>query len=122
MFYYPQRAQARKIQEALKTIYAGVNGEYYAGDDAWEIPYLNPKAKERVGYPTQKPVPVKIQSKLESLDNAKEKLERSSANKGYDLKILIQTKQELATDRLFEFMFDIQIVKSPKLLADELRT
>ena len=24
--------------------------------DLWEIPFLNPKAKERVGYPTQKPV------------------------------------------------------------------
>ena len=24
--------------------------------DLWEIPYLNPKAKERTGYPTQKPV------------------------------------------------------------------
>ncbi len=24
--------------------------------DVWEIPYLNPKAKERSGYPTQKPV------------------------------------------------------------------
>lgn len=24
--------------------------------DTWEIPYLNPKAKERTGYPTQKPV------------------------------------------------------------------
>lgn len=24
--------------------------------DVWEIPYLNPRAKERVGYPTQKPV------------------------------------------------------------------
>ena len=24
--------------------------------DVWEIPYLNPKARERVGYPTQKPV------------------------------------------------------------------
>lgn len=24
--------------------------------DVWEIPYLNPKAKERYGYPTQKPV------------------------------------------------------------------
>ena len=35
MFYYPQRAQAQKIQETLKTIYAGVNGEYYAEDDAW---------------------------------------------------------------------------------------
>jgi len=25
-------------------------------NDVWDIPYLNPKAKERVGYPTQKPV------------------------------------------------------------------
>ena len=24
--------------------------------DVWNIPYLNPKAKERVGYPTQKPI------------------------------------------------------------------
>lgn len=24
--------------------------------DVWEIPYLNPKAKERMGYPTQKPI------------------------------------------------------------------
>ena len=35
MFYYPNRAQAIRIQATLKTIYAGVNGEYYAGDDAW---------------------------------------------------------------------------------------
>ena len=35
MFYYPQREQAIKIQETLKTIYKGVNGEYYAGDEAW---------------------------------------------------------------------------------------
>lgn len=39
-------------------------GEYVLGNskkgvplsDVWEIPYLNPKAKERVGYPTQKPI------------------------------------------------------------------
>src|SRR5690606_25677620 len=67
-----------------------------------------------------KPVPVKIQSIYESLNDAKEKLERSSANKGYELKILVQTKEESGTDRLFEFISDIQIVKSPKLLADEL--
>lgn len=36
MFYYPQRAQAIKIQSTLKTLYAGVEGEYYGGDDAWE--------------------------------------------------------------------------------------
>lgn len=35
MFYYPNRAQAIRIQATLKTIYAGVDGEYYAGDDAW---------------------------------------------------------------------------------------
>ncbi|MCG8319776.1 MAG: ApaLI family restriction endonuclease [Cytophagales bacterium] len=37
MFYYPQRTQAKNIQETLKTIYAGVNGDYYAGDEAWEF-------------------------------------------------------------------------------------
>jgi hypothetical protein len=35
MFYDPNRAQASRIQAALKTLYAGVDGEYYAGDDAW---------------------------------------------------------------------------------------
>ncbi len=44
MFYYPQREQAKKIQEALKTIYKGVSGEYYGGDEAWD--YLN----EYTGY------------------------------------------------------------------------
>lgn len=36
MFYYPQREQAIKIQETLKTLYAGVEGEYYGGDQAWD--------------------------------------------------------------------------------------
>jgi len=35
MFYYPNREQAIRIQNTLKTLYAGVNGEYYSGDDAW---------------------------------------------------------------------------------------
>jgi hypothetical protein len=35
MFYYPQREQAIKIQQTLKTLYAGVEGEYYSGDEAW---------------------------------------------------------------------------------------
>jgi hypothetical protein len=35
MFYYPNRDQAIRIQATLKTIYDGVDGEYYAGDDAW---------------------------------------------------------------------------------------
>lgn len=36
MFYYPQRNQAKKIQEALQTLYLGVGGEYYYGNSAWE--------------------------------------------------------------------------------------
>jgi hypothetical protein len=35
MFYYPQRQQAIKTQGTLKTLYAGVGGEYYAEDEAW---------------------------------------------------------------------------------------
>ncbi len=34
MFYYPQREQAIRIQQILKTLYAGVEGEYYGGDEA----------------------------------------------------------------------------------------
>lgn len=36
MFYYPNREQARQIQSTLETIYTGVGGEYYAGDQAWD--------------------------------------------------------------------------------------
>ena len=37
MFYYPQREQAIRIQETLKTLYEGINGKYYAGNDAWDF-------------------------------------------------------------------------------------
>ncbi len=36
MFYYPNREQAIRIQDTLKTIYHGVGGEYYARDEAWD--------------------------------------------------------------------------------------
>ena len=36
MFYYPNRSQAQRIQRTLQTLYAGVGGEYYFGDTAWE--------------------------------------------------------------------------------------
>ena len=36
MFYYPNRAQAIKIQQTLETLYQGVSGQYYYGDMAWE--------------------------------------------------------------------------------------
>ena len=37
MFYFPNRTQAIRIQETLKTIYKGVNGEYYFGKNAWDF-------------------------------------------------------------------------------------
>lgn len=36
MFYYPNRSQAIKIQRTLETLYNGIGGEYYFGDDAWD--------------------------------------------------------------------------------------
>ena len=35
MFYYPNREQAIRIQEALATLYTGVGGRYHYGDGAW---------------------------------------------------------------------------------------
>ncbi|KJQ61155.1 DNA-methyltransferase [Streptococcus oralis] len=55
----------RKRDSNSKTIYkVDENGDYVLAQekkgvplsDVWNIPFLNPKAKERVGYPTQKPV------------------------------------------------------------------
>jgi hypothetical protein len=37
MFFYPQRTQAIRIQQTLKTLYTGVDGEYYGGDEAWDF-------------------------------------------------------------------------------------
>ena len=60
-----QILQKRARDENGKTVYAkDKNGKMVHSDvkkgvplnDVWEIPYLNPKAKERVGYPTQKPI------------------------------------------------------------------
>lgn len=36
MFYYPNRDQARRIQATLKTVYRGIGGEYYVGEEAWQ--------------------------------------------------------------------------------------
>ncbi len=60
-----QILQRRTRDEHNKSIYdIDDKGEVKLGDkkkgvplnDVWDIPYLNPKAKERVGYPTQKPL------------------------------------------------------------------
>lgn len=60
-----QIMQKRSRDERNKSVYArNADGAVIGGgtkkgvplSDVWEIPFLNPKAKERVGYPTQKPV------------------------------------------------------------------
>ena len=60
-----QILQNRTRDEHNKSVYElDKNGKFKHGkqkkgvplNDVWEIPYLNPKAKERVGYPTQKPL------------------------------------------------------------------
>ena len=60
-----QIVQRRTRNEINKSSYArDSNGNVITSEakkgvpigDVWEIPYLNPKAKERTGYPTQKPL------------------------------------------------------------------
>ena len=60
-----QILQKRKRDQDNKSVYEfDKQGRFKMGDkkkgvplsDVWDIPYLNPKAKERVGYPTQKPL------------------------------------------------------------------
>ncbi|HAT1932926.1 TPA: site-specific DNA-methyltransferase [Legionella pneumophila] len=59
-----QILQKRSRDNRNKSVYAKVDGKVISsGDkqgvplsDVWNIPYLNPKAAERVGYPTQKPL------------------------------------------------------------------
>lgn len=36
MFFYPNRDQAKRIQETIKTVYQGIGETCYTGDDAWE--------------------------------------------------------------------------------------
>lgn len=37
MFFEPNRKQAIKIQEKLKSLYLDVGGQYYSGEDAWNF-------------------------------------------------------------------------------------
>lgn len=64
------------------------------------------------------PVPVKIQSEYETIEDAIEKLEKASIGKNYSMKIVIQTK-ESEMSRLFDFQTDVEIIKSLELQAKE---
>ena len=37
MFYFPNRQQAIRIQNTIKTIYEGMGGHYYFAEDAWSF-------------------------------------------------------------------------------------
>ncbi len=37
MFYYPNRSQAIRIQQAVEALYKAVNGQYHYGDTAWHF-------------------------------------------------------------------------------------
>lgn len=65
------------------------------------------------------PVPVKIQSKNETLDDSIKKLKRASLGKNYNLKIVIQTK-EINLEKLFNIPTDVTIIKSLELQIKEL--
>lgn len=39
MFYYPNRAQAKRVQQTLESLYKSVEGEYHYADSAWD--YVN---------------------------------------------------------------------------------
>ena len=64
-------------------------------------------------------MPVKIQSKNETLEDAIEKLERASKENDYSLKIVIQTR-EFKVSRLFQYQTDVKIIKSLELQALEM--
>lgn len=68
-----------------------------------------------------KPVPVKIQSKNETIEDSIEKLERACKKKEYRLKILIQTKEDNGSSRLFGVNSDIEIIKANRLIVNELK-
>ncbi|WP_137905984.1 DNA-methyltransferase [Chryseobacterium sp. 2VB] len=65
------------------------------------------------------PVPVKIQTEYESIEDAIEKLEKATYGKDYKMKILIQTR-EAGISRLFGFETNVTILKSLELQAKEL--
>lgn len=69
----------------------------------------------------ERPVPVKIQGKDETIEDAIEKLDKASKGKGFLLKIVIQTKEH-HDNRLFSFNSDVKIIKSLEMQTFELRT
>jgi len=68
-----------------------------------------------------KPVPIKIQSKYESIEDCIERIERASIGKNYNLKIVIQTKLDESNSRLYSLNSNVEIIKSNLLALKELQ-
>lgn len=66
-----------------------------------------------------KPVPVKIQSKHETIEDCIERIERASKGKEYEMKIIIQTKQDEGNSRLFNLSNNVEVIKSNLLSITE---
>lgn len=65
------------------------------------------------------PVPIKIQSENESLEDAIEKLEKAALKKGYAFKIVVQTRASTGA-RLFAMQSDVRVIPSMALQAQML--
>lgn len=70
----------------------------------------------------EKPVPIKIQAKNETIEDAVEKLQKACRRKGYKLKIVIQTKEEAQSFRSFQLKSDVKIIKSNNLIIKEFQS
>lgn len=70
-------------------------------------------------YYLERPVPIKIQGDKDSLTSTIEKLEKSTEGKDYNLKIVLQTKSDIPTDKPFELKNNIRIIKTADLLINE---
>jgi site-specific DNA-methyltransferase (adenine-specific) len=66
------------------------------------------------------PVPIKIQNKNETLDEAIRKLETACKNKNYKLKVVIQTS-DFGYSSLFNYVTDIKIIHSLEYQINSLR-
>jgi site-specific DNA-methyltransferase (adenine-specific) len=124
----------KRLEEMIITASALLNkgSDSYLEKSAFEIALLNSidalPVQRNSGidgflknHVNEKPVPVKIQGRHETVNDAIEKLERSCQGKEYHLKILIQTRNESKGNRLFELVSDVRIIKSGKLKIEQLK-
>jgi len=67
----------------------------------------------------ESPVPIKIQSLYETLEDAIEKIERATIGKNFKMKIVIQTRNTIS-NHLFPLPSNVKIIKMPEIQLNEL--